>query len=750
MRLFGKLGIWFVGMAIVWSLLLAFMLNSNLQEHQKSVTSFALSEAEVLIQHMKTARSWNAQHGGIYVEVNEQTRSNPYLKGLVKEQDIVTPGGKQLTLVNPSYMTRLINENFNASDKRIAHITSLKPIRPANGPDAWERKALESFEQGKSEMYEITEIEGKPYMRLMRPLVVERECLKCHEAQGYKLGDIRGGITASVPYDKHATYLQQLNVDDSIAYGATWLLGLIGLGFGYRRLSSREEKLEQAQQDIHILSASVEQANEAVVITDSQGMIQYANPSFTRLTGYSFEEVVGKRPSMLKSGAHDDAFFQAIWKEIAAGRPWQGRVVNKRRDGVCYPAMLTISPIKNEMGEITHFVGSQQDLREYEHLEEQFHQAQKMEALGTLVGGIAHDFNNSLAGITGHAFLAKELVHDARAAERLESIEALAYRAAGMIQQLLAFSRRDVKSMNPMVISSFLKEAIKMHEVSIPENIRLINNVANSQMQVRGDINQLQQVVMNLLNNARDAVGDVHDPEIAIGLEEVGVDEAFAREHPDIRAERFARISISDNGTGIREEEIGHIFDPFFSTKEVGKGTGLGLSMAYGAIQSHGGVLTVESQVGKGTTFYIWLPLLPPDQMHMDSANEDAVQAGHGETILLVDDDVNVVDTSRDVLESFGYRVLMATDGEAAVDLYRQHKDEVDLVIMDIVMPKLGGVEAAAEIRRINPQVKVIFATGYDRSGSLQNKQLQQSDTVLSKPFSAARVSRVIRETLGR
>ena len=586
MHIFRNIRVWFAVLGLTWTLLLLTMLLSNLEGHRESVMTFAKSEADVLIKHMTAARGWNALHGGVYVEVNEHTPPNPYLLGLVPERDIVTPQGRKLTLVNPAYMTRLINNYFNKTDKRIAHITSLNPIRPQNAADAWETRILESFEQGATEAAEITTVEGKAYMRLMRPLIVEQSCLQCHASQGYKVGDIRGGITASVPFEKHATYLQKLNISDSVTYGLIWLLGLGGMFFGYKRLSKGEMDLKQAAENIHILSSSVEQASEAIIITDKNGLIEYVNPSFVRLTGYDKDEVAGRSAAILKSEAHDEQFYQSIRQALAAGGSWQGRIVNKKKDAGCYPAMLAISPIKNEAGEITHFVGSQQDLREYEQMEEQFHQAQKMDALGTLVGGIAHDFNNALAGITGNLYLAKKLIpHVPDAVSRLETIETLSYRSAGMIQQLLTFARKDVKHMNPIAISSFLKESVKLYQASLEENINLAIQVADSDMHIRGDINQLQQVIMNLINNARDAVAGVKDPAIRIKLEPFEADAQFVHRYPGAKVRKYACISVADNGCGIKPDCMEHVFEPFFSTKEVGKGTGLGLAMVHGAVQ---------------------------------------------------------------------------------------------------------------------------------------------------------------------
>ncbi|WP_176963442.1 DUF3365 domain-containing protein [Mariprofundus sp. NF] len=749
MHLFSNSRTWLIGLAIIWSLLLAFLLNANLQGHRESVNTFAKSEADVLIQHIKAARAWNARHGGLYVEVNEKTPPNPYLEGLVEERDIVTPTGRKLTLVNPAYMTRLINDQFNENNRRVAHITSLNPLRPENGADAWESDALRSFEKGVAEASEITVMNGKSYMRLMRPLVVQQACLQCHASQGYRVGDIRGGITASVPFDKHARYLQKLNLSDSFTYGVIWILGLIALGFTYKRLSRDELNLKQAEESVHILSSSVEQANEAIIITDSKGFITYANPAFAQLTGYSKDEATGHNSNIIKSDQHGDHFYKEIWSTISSGQAWQGRIVNRRKDGSNYAAMLTISPIKNSEGEITHYVGSQQNLEEYEKLEKQFHQSQKMEALGTLVGGIAHDFNNTLAGITGNLYLAKKAIQDRpEAVNRLETIEDLSYRTAGMIQQLLAFAREDVQRMNPMNISLLLKEAIKMHMVSIPENIRLSINIESDDLQIHGDINLLQQAIMNLINNARDAVESVKDPLITIRLEAFEADDQFIDNHPEIAERELVCISIQDNGYGINSADITHIFDPFFTTKEVGKGTGLGLSMVYGAIQSHGGAIGVQSQINQGTTISIWLPLLPSNQWITDSSSSEVIINGAGETILLVDDELTVIETGKAVLESLGYRLLTAQNGAEAVATFKEHSGEIDLIVMDVVMPVMGGDEAATAIRKIEPEMKIIFATGYAKPRSSDGVFEMESETVISKPYSTGRISQLIRATL--
>ena len=743
------LAVQFISLALIWTLLLAIALFYNLNKQEQTVFSFAKSEADVLIQHMKAARHWNAAHGGVYMEITEKEGPNPYLKDPMNERDIQTPSGKKLTLVNPAYMTRLINEHFNASDKRVAHITSLKPVRPGNSPDQWESQALHAFQKGIVEVSEISEINGLPYMRLMRPLMTKQECLQCHESQGYKLGDIRGGITASIPFSKHAAYISDIYLKDSLIYTLIWIFGLSGLFFAHRSFSSSARKLKKTEEHLNILSSSVQQASEAIMIANKDGIIEYVNPSFEKLTGYSAKEVLGKSPNMLKSGVQDSVFYENMWLELNAGHSWQGRIIDQKKDGTNYPAILTISPIKNEAGEITHYVGSQQDMREYESLEKQFHHAQKMEALGTLVGGIAHDFNNSLAAISGNAYLAKMSVPaNSDAIPMLDTIVNMSFRSAEMIKQLLSFSRKDMKSMNPMLLAPFLKETFKIHKVSIPENITLNLTIDDDTLQVLGDINLLQQVILNIMNNARDAVEEIAEPLITVNLSRFEADKDFLKKNPELKGKSFACISIRDNGAGIKEENLSHIFDPFFSTKEVGKGTGLGLSMAYGAIHSHGGVISANSTLNQGTEISIWLPLLGSEQTDTQlTPKEQSIYKG-SETILVVDDEASVLEITHAVLKKLGYQVIIAKNGQEALTIYQDKHDEIDLLIMDVVMPVLGGIEAAAAIREINPDARIIFATGYDRSHSLKRKGSDLPETVIPKPFSVSDLSQLIRKVL--
>ena len=497
---------------------------------------------------------------------------------------------------------------------------------------------------------------------------------------------------------------------------------------------------------IRKLSRATEQAGESVLITDKNGVIEYVNPSFTSITGYQPEEVIGNTPELLRSGKQNKAYYKHLWDTILEGKVWQGSIVDKRKDGSEYSSMMTISPIFDERNEISHFVASQLDMSAYEALEENFRQAQKMEAVGTLVGGIAHDFNNTLAAISNHLFMAKMEVEDRpHVMQILDQVDDLSFSAAETIKQLLAFARKDMIEMRPFSLTNFMNSISKLHKSTVPENIRFTESYTQAPLIIKGDESQMQQVVLNLLNNARDAVADVENPEVTLTLEHFVADDAFMLENPEMTDENFALIKVKDNGKGIKDEDKSHVFEPFFTTKEVGEGTGLGLSMTYGSVQRHGGVIQLESSE-KGTTFSLYIPLY---RSGLSDLNEQLlspveIREGKGETILVVDDDLELLESSRSVFERVGYRVLVAHDGKEALEMYTQHQSEIQMVMTDVVMPVMGGVQSVEKMRDINPDLNVIFCTGYDKDTTLIDVKPSTHTVILTKPYKIDEVREII------
>jgi PAS domain S-box-containing protein len=506
-------------------------------------------------------------------------------------------------------------------------------------------------------------------------------------------------------------------------------------------------KQQASDREIRSLSTAVSQSGDAIIMFDVLGVAVYANDAFEKITGYVIQDIIGSNP--LGGSGRSWPLAHEIWRKIISTPVFDRKIVERRKDGGQFPAIIAASPILGEDGNIERHLVSLKDMTEYETLLTEFNQAQKLDAIGTLVGGIAHDFNNTLAAISGNLYLAKKQAAALPGVvNKITAVEDLCSHACGMIQQLLTFARKSMTDMKPVTISTFLKEIIKIHRIAVPENIALTHDISNSEMKIKGDISLLQQVIMNLINNARDAVADVHESYIKISLERFSSNEHFCNRYPELQAGDYACISVADNGSGIKKSDLEHIFEPFFTTKAVGKGTGLGLAMSFGAIQTHGGVIQVESRLGEGTVFRIYLPLVESALTSITTSLNDELVSGRGECILLADDNQSILKSTAAVLESLGYQVLTAEDGAEAVDIYRKRIGTIDLSILDVVMPHMGGVEVAEIIRSLHSEARIIFSTGYDRDNVLQGNAQVVDVSVLSKPFSMHALSHAIRRCL--
>ncbi|WP_198507296.1 PAS domain S-box protein [Mariprofundus ferrinatatus] len=505
---------------------------------------------------------------------------------------------------------------------------------------------------------------------------------------------------------------------------------------------------KKAETKLKTLTKALEYAGEAAVVTDHDAVIEYINPAFTKITGYSFEEIVGKKPNILKSSAQDPSFYKVLWDTILRGDVWQGTLIDRRKDGTYYPALMSVAPIHDDSGKVTHFVSLQQDMSEYKRLEEQFLQSQKMEAIGVLVGGIAHDFNNMLAGIVGNTYMAKTRIKDdEKLLGNIEAIERISMRAAGMIKQLLTFARKEHVEMSTFSLTNFLNEAIKLAATAIPESIERSCETSPEELYIHGDSTQLQQVIMNLINNAKDALEGIKNGKISCSLKPYIADDSFWQRHPNCKGEMFACLTVSDNGGGIPENVVSKIFDPFFTTKGVGKGTGLGLAMVYGAIEGHMGAIEVDSVPGEGTTFTIYLPLVDAKPEQEQVSLQQAV-TGQNELILVADDEALILEMYKSVLSHLGYRVIAAHNGEEAVQQFERNMRDISLVVLDVVMPVMGGMDAAKRIRELDEKLPIIFATGYDR-GSLDDAGREISDhEIINKPFTVESLSQLIIRSL--
>ncbi|MDQ6977944.1 MAG: ATP-binding protein, partial [Ghiorsea sp.] len=388
---------------------------------------------------------------------------------------------------------------------------------------------------------------------------------------------------------------------------------------------------------------------------------------------------------------------------------------------------------------------TEQSLKESEH---RFYQSQKMETIGTLVGGIAHDFNNMLAGINANLFMIKRKTkEDEDIQKRTSDIERLVMRASDMVKQLLTFARKDHVELVSFDMVLFMKEAFKLAEVSISDKVQMRLENHEQPLLVRANATQLQQVLMNMVNNARDAMKGMETPSIIVKVEKYFPSERFKQRNPELTAASYATFTVIDNGQGITAAQMGKIFEPFYTTKEVGKGTGLGLAMCFGAIQSHGGKIQVQSEVGKGTAFKVFIPIDDTVAVEKHFDDSGTVSVGLGEMILLVDDDQVLLESQKHALNALGYEVLEAKHGKQAVRLFEQYQSQISLVVTDVTMPVMGGVRAVQKMREIQSDLRVIFVTGYDKDDTLDELP-RMDECILEKPYTMDKLNKAIQQQL--
>jgi PAS domain S-box-containing protein len=421
-------------------------------------------------------------------------------------------------------------------------------------------------------------------------------------------------------------------------------------------------------------------------------------------------------------------------------------VVMKKKSGAHVTVLMTATIDRDETGKPAAYRGIMKDVTEWKRLERQLFQAQKMEAVGQLAGGIAHDFNNILTAIIGYGNLLKAQMPDSPLMTYLNHILDSADKAAKLIQDLLAFSRRQMISPRLINLNEIVREIEIILSRLIGDDIELFVQYADS-MTVIADGTQIEQVLMNLATNARDAMPK--GGSLFINTELAYIDDRFIKTYGYGRAGEYALITFSDTGSGMDEKTKEKIFEPFFTTKEVGKGTGLGLAMVYGIVKQHNGYVNVYSEPGNGTTFRIYLPLMRKETGG-EKEPEPLTLTGGKETILLAEDDFPVRKFIRVLLEGVGYTVIEAGDGGEALKAFVEHKDLIKMLILDIMMPKKNGKEVFENIRELNPKVKALFISGYTSDIVHQKKIVEDGFDVISKPVSSVKLLTKVREILGK
>ncbi len=403
-------------------------------------------------------------------------------------------------------------------------------------------------------------------------------------------------------------------------------------------------------------------------------------------------------------------------------------------------------PLTDSSGAVISAIETITDITDKRKLEEQLRQAQKMEAVGTLAGGVAHDFNNILTAIIGYATLSKmKMQADDPQRASIDQILSSAERAAHLTQSLLAFSRKQIINPKPVNLNDIVKGVEKLLQRLIGEDIELSTRLAGADLVVMADAGQIEQVLMNLATNARDAMPD--GGVITLTTQGLDLDEDFMKVHGFGNPGRYAVISVSDTGCGMDEATREKIFEPFFTTKELGRGTGLGLAIVYGIVKQHNGNIAAYSEPGKGTTFRMYLPLIT-SSVEEPPALPAAPPLGGTETILLAEDDKDVRSLTMAVLQGFGYHVIEAVDGQDALAKFRKHMADIDLLLVDVVMPKIGGRDVYDAAKTIRPGIKVLFSSGYPADIIHKKGIVDEGLQFISKPVRPGDLLRKVREVL--
>jgi len=499
---------------------------------------------------------------------------------------------------------------------------------------------------------------------------------------------------------------------------------------------------DQTDEQARLVTA-VENAAEAIIITDLAGNIQYVNPAFESIAGYSRMEIANRHISILDSGKQNQSFFNDMWRTLKQGDIWKGRFINKKKDESLYETEATISPVKNKAGDITNFVSVQRDVTHEVQLQRQLRQAQKMEAIGTLAGGIAHDFNNLLMGIQGNISLSiSEIDSDSPLLENLKKVEQYVLDGVELTKQLLGFARGGKYEVRLTDVNHLLKEQSLLFSRA-NKHISFEMNYAPNLWSVEADRGQLEQVILNLYMNGLQAMPQ--EGTLTVQTVNLTIDKEQFKPYR-VKAGRYIKITITDTGVGMDEETQRRIFDPFFTTREKGRGTGLGLASVYGIVKNHEGFIDVDSRQGRGTRFEVYFPAT---QKVAARQNKLADKLSRGiETVLLVDDEEMIIDVGTRMLTKLGYEVITAKNGAEAIESYEAYPDKIDFVLLDMVMPKVGGGEAFDRLREINPAVKVILCSGYSIDGQATDILNRGCNAFIQKPFNLKTLSQNIRAVL--
>ncbi len=517
-------------------------------------------------------------------------------------------------------------------------------------------------------------------------------------------------------------------------------------------IMSDETGIRRTLDNLRLMQAAVQAAPIGWAVTDPAGTIEWVNPGFTALTGYTAEEVIGRNPRLLNSGRHPPEFYAAMWSTIKRGEVWSGEMFNQHKAGHQYHEFMTIAPVRGDDGTIAHFVAIKQDITEQKGLEQQLARAQRLESIGMLASGIAHDLNNIFTPILLSLELLKLKYPTADGRKTLDLIESAGQRGAGIVRQVLTFARGIEGERTEIHPKYLVKELSQILSETFPRGITIETDLASVLHSTEGDATQLHQVLLNLAINARDAMPG--GGRLILGAHNVIVDAARAAPNPLLKPGPCVAFTVTDTGSGIPPEVLEHMFEPFYTTKPRDKGTGLGLSTVYGIVRSHGGVVEVSTKLGCGTKFTVLLPATGQAVARGASRFPISIPlAGAGRMVLVVDDEEPIRRITALALAGHGFVVETAADGLEAKEIFSGNPNRFHVLITDMMMPRMGGLDLVREVRRLAPTMPVIVSSGLCEEGDKGGMEPAGLSalgvrTLLRKPYTEVELLAALRQEL--
>ncbi len=505
------------------------------------------------------------------------------------------------------------------------------------------------------------------------------------------------------------------------------------------------------QDQLRKLWRAIKQSHNTVVITDTQGRMEYTNPKFSQLTGYTPEEALGQTSKLLNSGKHPPEFYEALWLTIQSGKVWQGEFQNRKKNGELYWEFASISPVRDSKGNITNFVKVAEDITGRKQSADALIKASRMETAATLAGGIAHKVNNLMTAVLGYAELLKSKLNDnPDAVHILATISKSARQTGDLAQQMLDFARGGKYQPRLLNLNDIIEEIIQLQQRNMPAQVTIKQNVPPDLWTIEGDPTQMSQVILNLLTNAIEAIEQ--EGRVTISTANIDPAKTSNAKHPRLEQGRYICLTVEDTGCGMDEDTLARVFEPFFTTKFQGRG--MGLAAVYGIVDNHNGQITINSQPGRGTTCQVYLPAAGTEQPSAPAApaSQESTPPDidrEKRTILIAEDDPVIVEIVSRMVKMMGHRPLVANNGKEAINIARSFDEEIHLTLLDLGLPVLNGADAFPHLIKARPQMAVILFSGYKIDDTAQAILDAGAKAFIQKPFQLETLKSAIGKALG-